>query len=172
MRVSISQRVGVYKRDPERPWYMEAKHESVNDPDTLAGLHNTRYEDERFTDFIGGMDTAFSEQYVRENPNDEAARDSLERFKLENAVASTLRPGGYLTFVYKPDVNELWVVTEYETTRELEPRQLDFLKEYTTGQWSDGIGENFLSESETRYGLIVDCCPRGSDVEAVVEIVN
>src|SRR5262245_18381616 len=173
MRVTIFQRVAVFQRDPERPLYMEQNHQRVTDADTLARLHDVVYEDEQFRDFIGGLNVFSSEQWVRDNPNDESAREALERARLENAVASALRPGGFLTLLHKADTNELWVVTEYETNRELDPRELKFLEEYTTGQWSDGIGENFIAESETRYGLIVDCSSgilRGDNYKPVVEV--
>lgn len=48
---------------------------------------------------------------------------------------------GYLYFKYED--GKLWSITTYDSTRELTQKELEELKEYTTGQWSDGIGEGF-----------------------------
>jgi hypothetical protein len=58
-------------------------------------------------------------------------------------LRALLAPGTYLRFVYKPDRNELWCVTEYRSSRPLTKEELDRLADYTRIQWSDGIGENF-----------------------------
>jgi len=49
--------------------------------------------------------------------------------------------GGYLSFKYEND--KLWSITEYDSTRILNETELEELKSYTQGQWSDGIGEGF-----------------------------
>jgi hypothetical protein len=72
--------------------------------------------------------------------------------------------GGHLRLVYRPQANEVWVVTEYQARRPLDAEELDFLAGYTRGQWSDGIGENFQSISVERYGYEVDCSEVGSPV--------
>lgn len=48
---------------------------------------------------------------------------------------------GYLYFKYED--GKLWSITTYDSTRELTQEELEKLKEYTIGQWSDGIGEGF-----------------------------
>ncbi len=57
-------------------------------------------------------------------------------FSFKNAIDS-----GYMAFSYKD--GELYTVTTYESDRELTSDELKELEEYTTGQWSDGIGEGF-----------------------------
>lgn len=48
---------------------------------------------------------------------------------------------GYMRF--KVIDGELMTMTEYQSTRKLDPLELNQLGEYTQGQWSDGIGEGF-----------------------------
>lgn len=48
---------------------------------------------------------------------------------------------GYMHFEYKE--GKLWTITQYNSTRELTPEELEDLLSYTQGQWSDGIGEGF-----------------------------
>lgn len=52
--------------------------------------------------------------------------------------------GGYLKFVLEDE--KLFSVTTYDSSRELSADELEELKEYTSGQWSDGIGEGFEQE--------------------------
>jgi len=49
--------------------------------------------------------------------------------------------GGFLHFEFKDD--KLWSVTIYQSSRELSEEELTSLEDYTSGQWSDGIGEGF-----------------------------
>ena len=51
---------------------------------------------------------------------------------------------GYLEFKYED--GKLWSITTYTSTRPLTKEELDQLIDYTTGQWSDGIGEGFEQE--------------------------
>ncbi len=50
---------------------------------------------------------------------------------------------GYLRFEYDKIKDELYSVTTYTSDRELSTKELDELLDYTSGQWSDGIGEEF-----------------------------
>lgn len=51
--------------------------------------------------------------------------------------------GGYLQFEYNSETNKLMSVTTYESSRELTEEELLTVEDYTSGQWSDGIGEGF-----------------------------
>lgn len=49
--------------------------------------------------------------------------------------------GGFMRFEAVNGI--LYVITEYDAERELNTLELEQLKDYTQGQWSDGIGEGF-----------------------------
>jgi len=49
--------------------------------------------------------------------------------------------GGHLQFIFED--GKLWSVTTYESSRELTKEELAIVEDYTSGQWSDGIGEGF-----------------------------
>lgn len=51
---------------------------------------------------------------------------------------------GYMDFRFKN--GKLWTYTIYNSDRELKKEELELLKNYTKGQWSDGIGEGFEQE--------------------------
>lgn len=51
---------------------------------------------------------------------------------------------GFMHFEWRGD--SLWAVTEYELNEAMTPAELQELKDYTVGQWSDGIGEVFEQE--------------------------
>lgn len=48
---------------------------------------------------------------------------------------------GYMDFRFED--GKLFTYTNYTSKRELTPQELIDLEDYTTGQWSDGIGEGF-----------------------------
>lgn len=48
---------------------------------------------------------------------------------------------GYMDFRYED--GNLWTYTVYSTKEKLTDEEIEDLKEYTQGQWSDGIGEGF-----------------------------
>jgi hypothetical protein len=50
---------------------------------------------------------------------------------------------GYLHFEYDKSDGKLYSVTTYDSTRLLTGEELEQLGDYTSGQWSDGIGEGF-----------------------------
>ena len=52
--------------------------------------------------------------------------------------------GGYLSFEYDESSSELIASVEYKLERALTQLEIDKLVRYTSGQCSDGIGENFI----------------------------
>ena len=54
--------------------------------------------------------------------------------------------GGRLRFEFDRESRMLFCVTEYSSPRPLTDSELELLRDYTIGQWSDGIGENFFQE--------------------------
>lgn len=122
----------------------------ITDPAILRTLASARYDDERFTDYLGGTSE-------------------------EDALAQALDPGGVLSFAYKEGDDSLTAITQYRARRNLTPAELSLLIEYTMGQWSDGIGENWTCESASRYGYTIMCLtPREGSLPApypAVEII-
>src|SRR5438045_3896697 len=56
--------------------------------------------------------------------------------------------GGQMRLEWSEDDQTLYVITEYESTRRLSKDEEERLIDYTSGQLSDGIGENFESEED------------------------
>lgn len=104
----------------------------ITSPSVLRELSGLSYDDEFFTDYLGGPE-------------------------LENALATALERSGNLKFDYVEAAELLRVTTEFRATRKLSQDELQCLVEYTLGQWSDGIGENFTCESASRCGYTVMC---------------
>jgi hypothetical protein len=93
--------------------------EHVEKPSALRSLDGIA-SDENFCDHIDG-----------------AILKSMENAQLSN---------GKLRFVFDEKLKRLLGVTEYLSNRELSDQELLSLKQYTLGQWSDGIGSNFFQE--------------------------
>src|SRR5690242_4410276 len=91
----------------------------IADPGILRSLDGLVYDQERFTDYLGGPPE-------------------------EDALAAALEPGGYITFSYRDGTEQLAAITEYCSRRPLSDAELHLLVDYTMGQWSDGIGENWV----------------------------
>jgi hypothetical protein len=125
--------------------------DDVRDAAILRRFHDVVYDDEVFTDHLGDINLD-SVQKAR-GPKSKEFRQA----KLENGVREALESGGSLRLVYEPAAKQLWVRTEYTARQALTPEELTLLADYTRGQWSDGIGENFQEVSAERYGLCVDC---------------
>lgn len=104
----------------------------VVDPEALSSLDGLVYNDECFTDYLGG-------------------------FPAEDALAAALDRGGDLRFRYCSGEDVLRVETIYRSRRPLTQEELDCLLEYTLGQWSDGIGENWACESAARCRFTIMC---------------
>lgn len=51
--------------------------------------------------------------------------------------------GGYMHFEWVESEKKLYTVTVYHSEQPLSAVELERLKKYTQGQWSDGIGEGF-----------------------------
>ncbi len=106
--------------------------EQITDPDVLRSLDGLVYDGERFTDYLGG------------SPE-------------EDELAEALEPGGIISFGYRSDDDLLVATTEYRSRRPLTSAELRLLVDYTMGQWSDGIGENWTCNSPSRCGYSIMC---------------
>jgi hypothetical protein len=162
MRVTVSGRVFVLGADGVE----------ISDPAVLQRFDDVVYDEEAFTEYFGGSDPAYLERLRQLAPDDETMKQTIRRGELENALRAALDPGGSLHLVYRREANQLWVVTEYSSKRELSPTELEFLADYTTGQWSDGIGENFESLSKARYGYTIDCFRRADGYNPLHPVVE
>lgn len=78
--------------------------------------------------------------------------------------------GGFLRFNFRGDLNELWAETEYDLRESLNDEDIKNLREYTTGHWSDGIGENFSQEQADRTGLLANILPSADQI--VIEVTT
>jgi len=112
--------------------FRNADDQLETDSTILARFNGHVYEDERFTDYIGGPEP-------------------------ENKLAAVLNPSGYLRFEYDGSASHLAAITEYESTRPLDDQELELLVALTMGQWSDGVGENFACYTPFDLGVSVQC---------------
>jgi len=101
-------------------------------PSVLGRFDGHIYDEERFTDYLGGPEE-------------------------ENALAAALRPSGFLRFEHDGHSPFLTAITEYDAIRRLTDQEIKLLVEYTMGQWSDGIGENFACDTPFNLGVSVQC---------------
>lgn len=99
----------------------------VEDAAILKTLDGLAYDEEVFSDYL---------------------LDGENAGELEDAGIS----GGGLEFSFDNASGRLTGRTEYQLERALSPDQIALLKDYTIGQWSDGIGSNFFQE-RMRHGL-------------------
>ena len=106
--------------------------EQVTDSDVLRTLDGMVYDHERFTDYIGGPPE-------------------------EDELSAALEPGGIISFKYQDGDYLLTAITEYQSRQPLTEAQLRLLVDYTMGQWSDGIGENWMCISPDKCGYSVLC---------------
>ena len=118
----------------------DANGELVTSVDIHRKFDGTSYDEETFTDFFSGP-------------------------RGETELAPLLDHGGYLRFLFVESESRLYAVTEFRASRRLNVSELELLANYTQGQWSDGIGENFVSESFRRYGYTLQ--PETDGFEAV-----
>ena len=113
--------------------------DQITDASVLRSLDGLTYDDERFTDYLGGPPE-------------------------EDILASALVSGGNLRFSHRDGEPLLTAITEYRSNRPLTESELRLLVDYTMGQWSDGIGENWACESPDRCGFTVMCLTAGDGV--------
>jgi hypothetical protein len=66
--------------------------------------------------------------------------------------------GGLLRLAYLAEKNQLRVITDYQSPRELKPKELKALVKETRAQWSDGIGESYYWQ-QVHPGVAVDLSP-------------
>jgi hypothetical protein len=112
--------------------------ERVTDPAVLRSLDGLVYDEERFTDYLGGPPE-------------------------EDQLATALEPGGIIRFSYH-DGDLLRATTEYRARRPLTVEEVRLLVDYTMGQWSDGIGENWTCSSAERCGYSIMCLTADDEV--------
>src|SRR5262245_53937741 len=86
--------------------------EPVGDLIVLQSRDGVVYDDERFTDYLGGPPE-------------------------EDTLAAALEPGGNIRFGYREGDDLLTATTEYTSRRPLTGGELRLLVDYTMGQWSD-----------------------------------
>ena len=110
--------------------------QQLTDPPTLSALVPLSYDDELFSDYFADAN-------------------------LDVALVDAIAPSGKLRFDYDGESIVLRVSTEYQTRRLLTQPEIESLVEYTKGQWSDGIGENWASESVERVGFSIQCITFG-----------
>lgn len=72
-------------------------------------------------------------------------QDNFSDYFDNDDTYSDVVSSGYMDFRYEN--SKLMTYTTYDSERELTFDELRDLKEYTIGQWSDGIGEGFEQES-------------------------
>ena len=121
----------------------------VTEPNVLRTLDGIVYDEERFTDYLGG-------------PSE------------EDELAAKLEPGGDIRFGYLNGEELLTATTEYRCLKSLTEAELHLLVDYTMGQWSDGIGENWTCCSAEKCGYTVMCLTADDRVGAkypVVEVI-
>ncbi len=67
--------------------------------------------------------------------------------------------GGQIELLYDEHQNKLFVVSDFFCDRKLSDSELESLIAEITGQWSDGMGENFSGQYEMETGIKLDLRP-------------
>ena len=62
---------------------------------------------------------------------------------LSQDLAKKLKDGAYMKFRHDKTLRELMVSVTYIAKEKLDKTEIDELRDYTQGQWSDGIGEGY-----------------------------
>lgn len=79
---------------------------------------------------------------------------------------------GYMRFEYDETDKKLYTITEYDSSRKLTQNELSTLMQYTSGQWSDGIGESFEQHSVNRHEDTISAWFYGQDIKIAQEEVS
>jgi len=87
--------------------------------------------------------------------NEECFSDYLMDDKETKDLAARGVSGGYLRFRFDATTDQLWAETVYDLCETLRDQEIKSLLDYTRGQWSDGIGENFVPEYGEKTGLFL-----------------
>ena len=109
----------------------EESYEYVDNVRTLRRLGGFKCTEEEAADYIG--DGAGEETYL--------------------AIGLT---GGFIKLHFDSEEQLLWVVTEYDSPRELTDDEVQFVVRHTQGQWSDGMGENMEVPFAEKKGLCLE----------------
>lgn len=67
--------------------------------------------------------------------------------------------GGYIRLEFSTELNDLIAVTEYNAPAPLSSDDLEILANYTSGQWTDGIGSNFSQSMAVATRVGIDLWP-------------
>jgi hypothetical protein len=109
----------------------DENYELVDDPAVAKSFDGIKYTEEEMADYIGDG-------------------------RGEEAYAAIGLTGGFIELRFDTSDHRLWVLTEYETPRELTDDEIKFLVEHTRGQWSDGMGENMDIPLADEKGLALE----------------
>jgi hypothetical protein len=106
--------------------------EQVTNPVVLASIVPLAYEDEVFTDYLGGTE-------------------------VQDALQGALERSGVLRFTHVPGADLLTLTVEFVARRPLSELETQELVRDTLAQWSDGVGENWTCISPERTGYTIMC---------------
>lgn len=69
---------------------------------------------------------------------------------MDQPLAAIIKKGRGIRIAQRDSDGQLVAITHFETSKELSETEIAQLKDYYDAQMSDGIGENFLTELQTR----------------------
>jgi ankyrin repeat protein len=76
-----------------------------------------------------------------------------------NKLAKLNLVGGHIDLAYDENLQRLVVLSEFLCDKKLTDEELSELTKEVTGQWSDGMGENFSGQYELETGIKLDLRP-------------
>ncbi len=83
--------------------------------------------------------------------------DYLEQNEIECRIQNKLERSGIMSFHYIDTDEYLEVRSTFVVKEDLNDKELQYLLEDTQNQWSDGMGESFVSISALKYGYAIMC---------------